>query len=55
MVPIDWENFTLDYTNIDSFQPCEVQGFLPEADFNLAQPKLLIASLDREKNNKKNL
>jgi len=30
-------------------------GFLPEADFNLAHPKLLISSLEKEKENKVNL
>jgi hypothetical protein len=33
----------------------EIMGFLPESDFNLAHPKLLIASLEREKLTKINL
>jgi hypothetical protein len=55
MVPVDWENFTLDYENLDCLQPVEAMGFLPEADFNLAHPKLLISSLEKERVNKVNL
>jgi len=55
MVPIDWENFTLEYDKIDSLQPVEAMGFLPEADFNLAKPKELISSLEKERKNKINL
>tara|TARA_B110000285_G_C14695960_1_gene411224 strand:- start:253 stop:435 length:183 start_codon:yes stop_codon:yes gene_type:complete len=55
MVPIDWEDFTLNFDLLDSLQPIETIGFLPEADFNLKYPKLLISSLEKEKKNKRNL
>jgi len=35
MVPVDWENSILDFENIDSLQPIESLGCLPESDFNL--------------------
>ena len=55
MVPVDWENSILDFENIDSLQPIESLGCLPESDFNLPQPKWIIAALEVEKDNKVNL
>jgi len=55
MIPVDWENSILDFDKTDSLQPIETLGCLPESDFNLAQPKWIIASLEQEKNDKINL